>query len=150
MTKAPAILGENGFMTGNKDFELIFGSKQEQYTSDIADAYFRGIQAYLGQTTTPKAVAKPASKPVTTSTEKYSEVGTFYPNTTILVRDQPSIKGNLVTKYYNGEYVTYHTVHKANGYVWLQYNREKGKQGYIPCREWYGGKKYGDLWGRIK
>lgn len=101
-------------------------------------------------TTTPKPVAKPASKPVATSSEKYAEKGVFYPNTTIIVRDQPSTKGNIVTRYYNGEHVTYHTVHKANGYVWLQYNREKGKQGYIPCREWHGGKKYGDLWGRIK
>lgn len=150
MTKAPAILGENGFMTGSKDFELIFGSKQEQYTTDIADAYFKGIQAYLGQTTTPKPVAKPASKPVATRTETYSETGTFYPNTTIIVRDQPSTKGNIITRYYRGEHVTYHTVHKANGYVWLQYNRANGRQGYIPCREWYGGKKYGDLWGRIR
>lgn len=103
-------------------------------------------------TTTPKAkpVVKPASNPANKSSVSYAEKGVFYPNTTIIVRDQPSTKGNIITRYYRGEHVTYHTVHKANGYVWLQYNREKGKQGYIPCREWYGGKKYGDLWGRIR
>lgn len=47
-TKAPAILGENGFMTNPQDFELIFGSKQDKYTTDIAEAYFIGIQKYLG------------------------------------------------------------------------------------------------------
>lgn len=94
---------------------------------------------------------KPASKPskVTTSNKtSYPEKGVFYPNDTIIARDNPSTKSTIVARYYNGEHVRYHTVHKVNGYVWLQYDRANGKQGYIPCREYKGG-VYGPLWGYI-
>lgn len=57
-TKAPAILGENGFMTGNRDFDLIFGNKKDQYAKDIAESYFKGIQEYFGASTAVKTVAK--------------------------------------------------------------------------------------------
>ena len=91
---------------------------------------------------------KPASKPAPSKTV-YPEKGTFYPNTTIKVRNSPSTKATLIARYYNGEHVPYHTVHKVNGYVWLQYDRSNGGQGYIPCREYKNG-KYGKLWGTIK
>lgn len=95
----------------------------------------------------PKPVApKPTPKPSGTS---YKENGTFYPNDTIIVRDAPSTGANIVARYYKGEKVSYHTVHLKNGYVWLQYNRSNGKQGYIPCRTYSNG-KYGTLWGTIK
>ena len=107
----------------------------------------------LGSTTSAEAPTT-TDKATSTSTsgivKKYAEKGTFYPNTTIIVRDQPSTKGNIVTRYYKGEKVTYHTVHIGNGHVWLQYNREKGKQGYIPIREWHGGNNYGETWGVIR
>ena len=90
---------------------------------------------------------KPASKPAPSKTV-YPEKGTFYPNTTIKVRNNPSTKATLIARYYNGEHVPYHTVHKVNGYVWLQYDRSNGGQGYIPCREYKGG-VYGPLWGHI-
>lgn len=90
---------------------------------------------------------KPASKPAPSKTV-YPEKGTFYPNTTIKVRNSPSTKATLIARYYNGEHVPYHTVHKVNGYVWLQYDRSNGGQGYIPCREYKGG-VYGPLWGHI-
>lgn len=147
-TKAPAILGENGFMTGNKDFDLIFGSKKDKYALDVAEAYFKGIQEYLGlSTSVPKVITK-SSKPAKSSKVVYPEDGTFYANETIKVRDNPTTKATLITRYYKGEHVTYHTVHKVNGYVWLQYDRSNGKQGYIPCREYKGG-VYGPLWGYI-
>ena len=79
---------------------------------------------------------------------KYTESGIFTPNDTILVRDMPSINGNHVATYSSGESVTYHTVHIGNGYVWLQYLRENGQQGYIPCREYNNG-TFGELWGTI-
>jgi len=40
-------------------------------------------------------------------------------------------------------------MHKGNGYVWLQYTRAKGGQGYIPIRGYYGGSNYGPKWGII-
>lgn len=81
--------------------------------------------------------------------KKYAEKGVFYPNDTIIVRDRPSTTGTIVARYVKGENVTYHTVHIGNGYVWLQYLRGNGQQGYIPCREYKNG-KYGTLWGTIK
>ena len=101
-------------------------------------------------TTSAKTTAKATSTSTSGISKKYAEKGTFYPNTTIKVRDKPSTKANLITRYYKGEHVTYHTVHIGNGYVWLQYNRDKGKQGYIPIREWRGGNNYGETWGTIK
>ena len=147
-TKAPAVLGENGFMTGNKDFDLIFGDKKDKYALDVTEAYFKGIQEYLGlSTTVPKLITK-SSKPAASSKTVYRENGTFYPNDTIKVRDNPSTKAKLIARYYKGESVPYHTVHKVNGYVWLQYDRSNGGQGYIPCREYKNG-VYGPLWGYI-
>lgn len=90
---------------------------------------------------------KPASKPAPSKTV-YPEKGTFYMNDTIKVRDNPSTKAKLIARYYNGQHVPYHTVHKVNGYVWLQYDRSNGGQGYIPCREYKGG-ILGPLWGYI-
>lgn len=48
-TNMPAVLIEHGFMTNKNDFELIFGSKQDKYIEDMAQADVRGIQRYLGQ-----------------------------------------------------------------------------------------------------
>lgn len=90
---------------------------------------------------------KPDSKPAP-SKLVYPEKGTFYMNDTIKVRDKPSTKATLIARYYKGENVPYHTVHKVNDYVWLQYDRSNGGQGYIPCREYKGG-VYGPLWGYI-
>ena len=118
--------------------------------------YFINQVAYymsLGKTvkamvdTLNKLQNKPASKPAP-SKSVYPEKGTFYPNTTIKVRNSPSTKATLIARYYSGEHVPYHTVHKVNGYVWLQYDRSNGGQGYIPCREYKGG-VYGPLWGYI-
>lgn len=59
-TKAVTVLVEHGFMTGNKDFNLIFGSQQAKYIEDMADADARGIVSYLGVSYGGnKAVAKP-------------------------------------------------------------------------------------------
>lgn len=95
-----------------------------------------------------------ASKPTANTSagivKKYAEKGVFYPNETIIVRDAPSTKANIVARYHKGENLTYHTVHFGNGYVWLEYLRNNGKSGFIPIREWYGGKNYGPRWGTIK
>lgn len=82
--------------------------------------------------------------------KKYAEKGVFYPSETIIVRDAPTTKANIIARYYEGENLTYHTVHIGNGYVWLEYLRNNGKSGYIPIREYYGGKNYGPKWGTIK
>lgn len=45
-----SILIEHGFMTGTKDFDLVFGSKQKQYIKDMAEADVRAICKYYGRT----------------------------------------------------------------------------------------------------
>ena len=106
------------------------------------------ITSLDGQKATVTA-SKPASNTSTGIVKKYAENGVFYPNETIIVRDAPTTKANIVTRYYKGENLTYHTVHIGNGYVWLEYLRNNGKSGFIPIREYKGG-KFGKLWGTIK
>lgn len=46
--KMPAVLIEHGFMTGNRDFSLIFGADQDVYIRDMAEADSRAILDALG------------------------------------------------------------------------------------------------------
>ena len=93
--------------------------------------------------------SKPQGNVNTGIVKKYAEKGVFYPNETIIVRDAPSTRANIVARYHRGEKLTYHTVHIGNGYVWLEYLRNNGKSGFIPIREYKNG-KYLDMWGTIK
>ena len=93
--------------------------------------------------------SKPTANTSTGIVKKYAENGVFYPNETIIVRDAPTTKANIVARYHKGENLTYHTVHIGNGYVWLEYLRNNGKSGFIPIREYNNG-KYGKVWGTIK
>ena len=92
---------------------------------------------------------KPTTNTSTGIVKKYAENGVFYPLETIIVRDAPTTKANIVTRYFKGENLTYHTVHIGNGYVWLEYLRNNGKSGFIPIRDYKNG-KFGKLWGTIK
>ena len=106
------------------------------------------ITSLDGQNTTVTA-SKPQGNVNIGIVKKYAEKGVFYPNETIIVRDAPTTKANIVTRYYKGENLTYHTVHIGNGYVWLEYLRNNGKSGFIPIREYNNG-KFDKLWGTIK
>lgn len=109
------------------------------------------LDFYNAGNTTVKTVATTAKETTATNgiVKKYAEKGVFYPNETIIVRDEPTTKANIVARYYKGENLTYHTVHIGNGYVWLEYLRNNGKSGFIPIREYNNG-KYGKVWGTIK
>lgn len=48
MTNMPAVLVENGFMSGDKDFDLVFGAKQAQYIKDMSEVHAKAICAYFG------------------------------------------------------------------------------------------------------
>ena len=88
--------------------------------------------------------SKPTANTNTGIVKKYAEKGVFYPNETIIVRDAPTTKAKIVTRYYKGENLTYHKVLIGNGYVWLEYLRNNGKSGFIPIREYKSG-KFGKL-----
>ncbi|KGX87998.1 N-acetylmuramoyl-L-alanine amidase family protein [Pontibacillus litoralis] len=47
-THMTAVLVENGFMSGDKDFELIFGSKQKHYVKGMARVHAKAICRYYG------------------------------------------------------------------------------------------------------
>lgn len=70
-TRMPSILVENGFMTNDEpgkddDFERIFGSEQEEYTDNLAEAYVKAINNYFGV----KSEVKTPSHSVASSTSK--------------------------------------------------------------------------------
>lgn len=47
-TNAPSVLVENGFMGGSSDFELVFGSKQNEYIKNMAVVHAKAISKFLG------------------------------------------------------------------------------------------------------
>ena len=138
---------------GGIDYEIKGNPAKDVYLIDTGVkgrvAIYAGVGTGAKITGSKAPVAKPKQMAKSGIERKYKESGTFYPNDTIIVRDDPSTGANIIARYYKGEKVTYHTVHLKNGYVWLQYNRSNGKQGYIPCRTYSNG-KYGTLWGIIK
>jgi len=73
-----------------------------------------------------------------------SETGTFYPNTTINVRDYPSTQGNVITQYTAGESLVYDSYVINDGYVWLSYISFSGPRRYLAWRV-HGGEKFGTI-----
>jgi len=49
----PAVLMELGFMSGTTDFDKIFGSQQDKYTTQMAEGLANGINAYFGMQEVP-------------------------------------------------------------------------------------------------
>ena len=72
------------------------------------------------------------------------ENGTFYPNTTINVRDYPSTQGNILAQYTTGESVIYDSYVVNDGYVWLSYIASSGARRYLAWRV-HGGEKFGTI-----
>lgn len=97
-TDMDAVLVENGFMSGNKDFDYIFGKSKSKYIKDLSEAHAKAICRFLGvnykggegqgtvdkpKPSKPTAPSKP-SKPSTSVKPNY--------NTTSLVTFLQSIK----------------------------------------------------------
>ena len=76
-TRMPTVLIEHGFMTGNKDFELVFGNKQGKYIQDMAEADSKAILKYLGISYTIEPVK--GSEPIVTKEDNLYrvQVGAF-------------------------------------------------------------------------
>lgn len=72
-TKMTAVLVEYGFMTSDKDFEYIFGSKQNQYVKDMAEATVKGVQDYLGKSFTSGATTNKPNASGTTDIDKLAQ-----------------------------------------------------------------------------
>lgn len=72
------------------------------------------------------------------------EIGTFYPNTTINVRDYPSLQGNIVASYTNWESLIYDSYVVNDGYIWLSYIASSGSRRYVAWRV-QGGETFGKI-----
>lgn len=66
--------------------------------------------------------------------KRIKEIGTFYPNTTVNVRDYPGTKGNVVARYTAGESVNYDSYVINDGYIWLSYIAGSGSRRYVAWR----------------
>lgn len=79
------------------------------------------------------------------SIERISETGTFYPNTTINVRDYPSVStGNVLARYTSEDSLIYDSYVVNNGYVWLSYIASSGARRYVAQRV-QNGEKFGTI-----
>ena len=116
---------------------------------EVRKYFIKQVAYYMSLGKTVKDMVNALNNTKSNVMKIYKENGTFYPSETIIVRDRPSTQGNIIARYYKGEDLDYHTVHIGNGYVWLQYDRDNGGQGYIPIREYKNG-KYGKIWGKVK
>lgn len=118
-TQMTAVLIENGFMSGNKDFDLIFGSKQADYIKDMAEVHAKSICRYFGikykGVSSKPTPNKPASKPKS----KQRGVATVTV-ASLNLRDKPSTSGNLIRKLSKGE--SYKVWNEKNG--WLRLGKD--------------------------
>ena len=65
----PSVLVEYGFMTNTRDFQLIFGSQQDKYTDDMAEASTKALCKFVGLTFKGGSTSS-VNAPVTTSSSK--------------------------------------------------------------------------------
>lgn len=78
---------------------------------------------------------------------RYSEIGTFYPNTTIYFRNAPKVSENnpIQGEYNSGEYVNYDTVVIGERYNWISWvSASSGVRRYMPIRDKVSGEP---MWG---
>ena len=79
---------------------------------------------------------------------RYSEKGTFYPNTKIYFRNAPSVASNnpIQGNYSEGESVNYDIVVIGERYTWISWvSSSTGKRRYMPIRDRKSGEP---MWGR--
>lgn len=158
LTKSGPVVNHNSSASKAKVVTVKAGDSlwgiSKQYNVTIAQLKewnkLKGDIIVTGQVLKLEKKVVPPAKPVASHSIVLVEkqTGRFYPNTTIRVRDIPSVTGKEIAKYHNGEYVDYQALHWGNGYIWLEYVRGSGGKGYIPCRE-YDGTNIGTLWGTV-
>lgn len=59
VTQMPSVLAELGFMSGNRDFDKIFGSQQATYTDQMAQGMADAINEYFGIEVEPVDITNP-------------------------------------------------------------------------------------------
>ncbi len=75
---------------------------------------------------------------------RYSEIGTFYPNTTIYFRNAPDLNSPTQGTYGSGEAVNYDLVVLGKSYNWISWiSASTGIRRYMPIRNKATGEKWG-------
>lgn len=136
-TTMPAVLVEHGFMTNANDFVNIFGSNQDKYTEDMADADARGICAYLGisyKGDSVSGVNTTAGSSNAGATKIKDEWWGFELTEDIEIHSAPSKSAELVFTGGKGDVIDYDSVYAGNGCRWLSYMFE-GQRVYLPYRK---------------
>lgn len=66
----------------------------------------------------------------------HREIGVFYPNCTIKIREAPSLKGKYTGfNYIKGMHVMYDGYVKRDGFVWISWIGSSGKRRWMACGE---------------
>lgn len=125
-----------------------FGISQEQFANDIAN----GIDGKATIETRVKITPQP-EKSFEQSFNSDSidglnvnqETGTFYPDSTINVRTQPTINAEITGQLNDGDSITYYGYVLADGYVWVAYKNYNGDDRYCAVRE-----QGNHIWGTIE
>lgn len=117
-----------------------------QYVSKIVGTInANGLNAWDKEVLSGSSVIAP---PPPTGWVRKPESATFYPNTTINIRNQPSRSGAVVGQYNNGESVVYDSYVVNDGHVWISYISLSGERRYMAIRTHNG--TAGPLWGSIR
>ena len=102
----PSVLMELGFMTGNRDREYVFGSKQPKFVEDMAQGIAAGVDKYFGGAGKTGSTYNPQGLKETTPVEykaprlpfKKLEVGQ-----TVTILDDKNADGNHIWQWYDLE-----------------------------------------------
>ncbi|GIP63376.1 hypothetical protein J32TS6_19310 [Virgibacillus pantothenticus] len=134
-THMTAVLVENGFMSGDKDFDLVFGSKQKQYVKDMARVHAKAICRYYGVKFKDLDGTTVADKPSKPSKPKLSK-----PSKTISVGDKVYLSKSA-SKYATGEKI-------PSQFKGKTYTVQQVKSDRVLLKELYSWVKKSDVGGK--
>ena len=102
----PSVLMELGFMTGNRDREYVFGSKQAKFVEDMAQGIASGLDKYFGGSGQTGSTYNPQGLKETTPV-KYTEPRLPFKKLkvgqTVTLLDDKNAKGEYIWQWYDLE-----------------------------------------------
>ena len=100
----PSVLMELGFMTGNRDREYVFGSKQAQFVEDMAQGIASGVDKYFGGSGQTGSTYNPQGLKETTPV-KYTEPRLPFKKLkagqTVTLLDDKNAQGEYIWQWYD-------------------------------------------------
>ena len=102
----PSVLMELGFMTGSRDREYVFGTKQPQFVEDMAQGIATGVDRYFGGVSKISSTYNPQGLKETTPVEYKAPRLPFKELTvgqTVTILDEKNAKGEHIWQWYDLE-----------------------------------------------